>query len=416
MCVALCVTGALLGVARAGAQEATAGPAVTGRLLHDGEPVVGVEVRVELDGDEVGRGVTGPDGRFVIELASGGTYQVELVASSLPTGVDLAPGAEARLEQVVVQGARPKTVVFRLGSPVRSASPGTAARLAALAISGLRFGLVVALAAVGLTLVFGTTGIVNLAHGEFVTFGAIVAWYANANGVPLVLAGVVACLAGAVLGWVLDRSLWRPLERRRTDASTVMVVTIGLSLFLRNAYLVVFKGASRSYHDYAVGTPWVIGGVRILPRSVAVILVAAAVLIALAWVLRRTSAGTAVRAVGSDPVLAAASGIDRRAVTTQVWMLAAALAGLGGVMLGATDAVQWDMGLRVLLLMVAAVVLGGLGSVPGALVGGVLVGWATEISTYWLPADLVTAFALVVLIAVLLVKPTGLFGRAERIA
>ena len=150
--------------------------------------------------------------------------------------------------------------------------------------------------------------------------------------------------------------------------------------------------------------------------TVAVILVAAAVLIALAWVLRRTSAGTAVRAVGSDPVLAAASGIDRRAVTTQVWMLAAALAGLGGVMLGATDAVQWDMGLRVLLLMVAAVVLGGLGSVPGALVGGVLVGWATEISTYWLPADLVTAFALVVLIAVLLVKPTGLFGRAERIA
>jgi neutral amino acid transport system permease protein len=123
-----------------------------------------------------------------------------------------------------------------------------------------------------------------------------------------------------------------------------------------------------------------------------------------------------VRAVTDDPDLAESSGVNVRRIVLMVWIASTALAGLGGVLLGTTEAVQWDMGLRILLVMFAAVILGGLGTAFGAIVGGLVIGVISEVSTFWFPTDYKVAFALLVLILVLLVRPQGILGVRERVA
>jgi branched-chain amino acid transport system permease protein len=132
--------------------------------------------------------------------------------------------------------------------------------------------------------------------------------------------------------------------------------------------------------------------------------------------LERTRLGTAVRAVTDDPDLAESSGVDVKRIILTVWIVTAGLAALGGVLLGTTESVQWDMGLRILLVMFAAVILGGLGTSFGAIIGGLVIGVISEVSTFWFPTDYKVAFALLVLILVLLVRPQGILGVRERIA
>jgi branched-chain amino acid transport system permease protein len=390
----------------AGAAE---GPAVTGRLLDDGRPVVGVDIEIQLDGDVVGTGASDATGAFHIAVPGAGTYAVVLDVDTLPDGVALADPDRATLPRVTVQATGDKTVVFAFAPsdpPDRTSRPE---RFGALVWSGVRFGLIIAVAGVGLTLVYATSGVTNLAHGELVTFGALVAWYLNANGVPLPVAGVLAAGAGALLGVALDTALWRPLRRRRTEPTTVMVITIGLSLFLRNVYLLVFEGGQRPFADFAVQHPWSVG-IDVLPKDVALVVLALVVLGATSRFLERTRTGTAMRAVGDVADLAEASGIDGERALRHAWALAAGLAAVGGVMVGVTDAVQWDLGLRLVLLMFAAVVLGGLGNVRGAVVGGLAIGLLSEVSTYWIATDFKTLVALVLLVGCLLVRPQGLLG------
>jgi neutral amino acid transport system permease protein len=271
-----------------------------------------------------------------------------------------------------------------------------------------------------LSLVFGTTGLINFAHGELVTFGALIAWYVNASGgdgpgAPLLFAGAVGVVAGGLLGGGLDFGLWRPLRRRRTGNIALIVISIGLALFLRHVYLVIFKGNPRSFEQFATQQPWTLGPLSILPKDAVVIAVSVAVLITLGLLLERTKLGTAVRAVTDDPDLAESSGVDVKRIILLVWIVSTALAGLGGVLLGTTEAVQWDMGLRILLVMFAAVILGGLGTAFGAILGGLVIGVISEVSTFWFPTDYKIAFALLVLILVLLVRPQGILGVRERV-
>lgn len=410
------VVGAVVLVVVASASPAGAdGEAIAGRLLLDGgRPVAGVEVTVRAAGETVAVGRSGADGSFRLGVDGPGTYQVAISLDTLPGGVRLAEGAPGSLDRVVVQEGATKTVLFRLREGAPPAAPALGPRVATLLLAGLRTGLVVALAAVGLTLVYGTTGVVNLAQGELVTFGAVVAWLLADRGLPLLVAAPGAALAGALLGWGLDRAVWRPLRRRSVDVTTVMVISIGLALALRNGFLLVFGARSRAYADYAVQAPWLLGGVRVLPKTVAIVLLAAAALGLIAWALARTRKGTSVRAVGDDAELAAACGIDRDRTIATVWWGAGAVAALAGVLVGSIESVQWDMGARLLVLMAAAVVIGGLGSPLGALLGGVVVGVASELSTLWIRPDLKLAVALGVLIAVLLVRPEGLFGLGRR--
>jgi branched-chain amino acid transport system permease protein len=400
-------------------QQPAAETAVGGTLTDDDDdPVEGVEIRVEQDGDEVGTAETDEDGRWLIEVPGAGTYQVTLDTESLPDGVGLRDPERSTLDQVRVREGQTRPVLFQLGE-ARSTTFSRVDRLFSLAVDGLRLGLILALCAVGLSLIYGVTGLTNFAHGEMVTFGALVAFWLTAAGggpdLPFVVAAVLAVGAGTALGFVLERGLFSPLRRRRTGNVSLIVVTIGLSLVLRHAYLVFFRGRPRPFDAFTIQAKFDVGPVSLRPKDYAVIAIAGATLVLLGLLLQRTRLGTAMRAVSDNRDLAEASGIDVRRVILATWMLGGALAALGGVLQGLSEIVVWDMGFTLLLLIFAAVILGGIGTAYGAMVGGLVLGLASQLSTYWIEPKFRTGVGLAILIVVVLVRPQGILGRAERV-
>ena len=421
--VALAVTGALALASPAAAQEPDT--SVRGRLsaVIDGERqgVAGVEIVVERDGEEVASVTTGEDGSWEVPLPEAGTYEVTLATDTLPEGLALRDPADESVEVEVAPGQRAgRAFALTTGEGGGSeALGGTLGRALALGVEGLKLGVVIAMTAVGLSLIYGVTGLINFAHGELVTFGAVVAWFLNAGaggpGLQLFFAAVLAVLAGGLLGVGLERGLFRPLRRRRTGLIALIVISIGLSLLLRHIYLVFFGGGARPYLDYAVQRAVAFGPVHLPPKDYVIIAISVVVLVAVGLLLQRTQLGTAMRAVADDRDLAEASGIDVRRVILATWAGGAALAALGGVLQGLTERVSWDMGFTLLLLMFAAVVLGGLGTGFGAMVGGIVIGLVTQMSTLWVSVEFKSVVALAVLVAVLLVRPQGILGQAERV-
>ncbi len=196
---------------------------------------------------------------------------------------------------------------------------------------------------------------------------------------------------------------------------SMMVVSIGLSFAVRHLILIIFGGEPRAYPDFAGQSPIEILGVSMVPKNLATIGVALVVLAAVGLFLQKSRSGTAMRAVSDDADLAESSGIDVNRIILITWSLAGGLAAIGGIFFGVNEAVQWDMGFSLLLLIFAAVVLGGLGTAYGAMVGGFVVGVVVEMSTLFVPNELKTAVGLIVLIVMLLLRPQGLFGTKERI-
>jgi len=281
-------------------------------------------------------------------------------------------------------------------------------------VDGIRFGLLIAMAAVGLSLVYGTTRLINFAHGELVTMGAVIAWYLEADhGWWLGLAAIAAVVAVGSFGALLERYLWRPLRTRRTGLFQLLIVSLGLSFVLRHVILIIFGGSSRSYREYGVQESIHLLGVAVTPRDLALIVISILVLTSTGLMLQRTPIGQAMRAVADNRDLAEASGVDVKRVILSVWIFGAGLAALGGAMLGLSDGVSWDMGFQVLLLVFAGVILGGLGTAYGAMVGGLLIGIVTQLSTLVFPAEMKILWALVVLVLVLLAKPEGVLGRVQ---
>lgn len=392
------------------------------KLGGSGDPVEGVTMIVTQDGDEIGRAESNADGLVRVELPGAGSYDVTLDPETFPAGVDFAEDSRTELSPIVqASGSRP--VIFRLteeGAAARD-RPSDAQRLLSLLASGVRFGLIIGLAAVGLSLIFGTTGLTNFAHGELVSFGAIATWYLNAEngglGLPLVLAALGGVLLSGLFGASIELGVFRPLRRRGMPVVSQMVVSIGLAIALRYVFSIVYGASSKPYSQYAAQSPTLdLGIISLRPKDVVVTLVALAAAIAVGLFLQRARLGTAIRAVSDNGDLSTASGIDTKRVILLVWILAGALAGVGGLMLGATDSTSWNMGQQVLLIMFAAVLLGGLGTAYGAMVGGLFVGIVSDVSTFWLDADLKIVVALGTLVLVLLVRPQGVFGVRVRTA
>jgi neutral amino acid transport system permease protein len=284
-------------------------------------------------------------------------------------------------------------------------------------VDGLRFGLVLAMCAIGLSLIFGTTGLVNFAHGEMITFGAIMAYLFNQTfGWPFLLAVPLAVVAGALFGGFFNRGVWKPLRARGTGLVAMMIVSFGLGLMIRYVYLYQFQGRRRTYDQFALQPDRIdIGPVDIVPRDLWIMGLSLAVLLGVAAFLQRTRLGKAMRAVSDDPDLAESSGIDVERVIAWVWITGGGLAALGGIFQGLDQKVQWQTGYQLLLLIFASVVLGGLGTSYGALVGAVSLGLFLQLSTLFVDSELRLALALVVLICVLLVRPQGILGYAERV-
>lgn len=295
-----------------------------------------------------------------------------------------------------------------------------ATRFADATVSGLKNGLIIAVTAIGLSLIYGTTGLVNFAHGELVTLGAAFAWFVNSPNkwgghMSLWLGAVAAIVIVGLFGGALELSLWRPLRRRGAGLIQLLVVSIGLSLLLRHLIQVVYGPQRNPFYDYNVQNQFAIWRFSAPPRVWAIILIAGITVIAVGMFLTWTRYGTAIRAVSDNNDLAESSGINVNRVVLLVWVTGGGLAALGGVLQGLGDgAIAFDMGFRLLLLMFSAIILGGLGSAYGALAGGLVIGMVIEWSTIWLPNDLKLAWAMVLMVGILLVRPQGLLGRTER--
>ena len=388
-------------------------------------PVEGADVTVEDEAGEVlGEATSGADGTFVIDLPGtvvdhlGNTYVVKIDEDSLPE--DTSP--EVLQRQVAVNLDTDQSVTF----PVGEAEVGTgfATQALQLTVGGIVFSVLLAMAALGLSMIFGTTGLTNFAHGELVTFGAIIAFAVDQlpgairiGGVNLtvVVAVFVAFVVSGAFGWVNDRALWAPLRRRGTGLIAMMIVSIGLSIFLRSVYQYFAGAQSRNYSQFSAVQPWEIGPLLVTPKEVIVAVVGVAVLVAVSLLIQRTRLGKATRAVADNPALSSATGINVERVINLVWIGGAALAGLSGALLGLTQGFDYQIGFKLLLLIFAAVVLGGLGSIWGAMVGAFVVGLFTELSTLFVPAEFKFVGALLVLIIVLLIRPQGLLGKAQRV-
>lgn len=397
------------------------------RRVDPAVPVPGVEVSVSDDeGNEVATGTTDDTGLFDIAIGPaidvlGNDYVVSIDEETLPEGTELRNPEQQEL-----------TLNFKLQAdrfvtfPIGEAEGGTGllSRALQLAVGGIVFAVLLSLASLGLSLVFGTTGLTNFAHGELITFGAIMAFVIDGMAgdvvlfgmnVTMVVAIIFATVMSVLFGWAQDKILWKPLRKKGVGLIAAMIVSIGLGIFLRNIYQRFVGADNRNYSQWTSPTPWEIGPLSITPKEVGVVVAASIVLLVVTWAIRTTRIGKATRAVADNPALASASGINVDRVISAVWATGAGLAGLSGVLLGMTQGYDYQLGYKILLLVFAAVVLGGLGSVWGALAGSFLIGIFIEVSTLFIPAELKFAGALLVLILVLLVRPQGLFGRAERI-
>lgn len=392
----------------------------------DRQPLPGLTVTVTQDGTEVGTATTDEDGQWEVPLPGPGTYTVAIDPAELPAGVAPRDEGGDSVEGVTVRPGAAQGVIFQLaavgedGEGVAPAAgtggPGFATRLAQLLVEGVKFGAIIAITAVGLSLVFGTTRLINFAHGEYVTIGAVAAYlFSVGQPVPLAVAAVLAMGVAALVAGGVELAVWRPMRHRGTGLIQMFIVAIGLSLLLRHIVLIVFGSRRRQYDQYSLQQAWDLGPVRITPRDLVITLLSAAILVLVAVMLQRTRIGKAMRAVSDNRDLAEASGIDVERVVMVVWLLGGALAGLGGVFYGLTQAVYPEMGFTLLLLMFAGVILGGLGSAYGAMLGALVIGVVSQVSTLWFPASLQFMWALLAMILVLLFRPQGILGRGERV-
>ncbi|WP_240739884.1 branched-chain amino acid ABC transporter permease [Leucobacter triazinivorans] len=398
--------------------------------LSSGDPAAGLAV--SLDGaSESQQTETDANGQWAFSVTEAGTYTVAVDEASLPEG-EFLRSAAAR--DVDVQLNNQASALFPLTddpdavqapaadddaqqaeSSQSSASSFSWSRFWQQFVSGIRMGLLISLASLGLSLVFGTTGLSNFAQGEMVTMGGLLAaLFAGLTG-NLWLAGLLAVLASAGFGWAQDKVLWKPLRKRRLSLMQLMIVSIGLSITLQYAFQFFF-GSGVVRIDRSTAETITIAGVTLTVQSYIAMGVSLLAIIAVGLGLMYTRFGRATRAISDNPALARASGIDVDRVINIVWIVSGGLAGLAGVFFGLVfNGLNWFTGGTMLLMFFAAVTLGGLGTAFGAFVGSMIIGMMVELTNIWLPGDLKYATALLLLILILLVRPQGIFGRKERI-
>lgn len=419
--------------------EPANGAALTGVLkAPDKQPIANARVSVtNEDGEAVGETVSDQDGRWLIPVPGAGKYNVELDLTTIPDGIQPRREGGEVIHEIQVRGdkdqkgaifsligadeeqlpAEEKTTFSTDGQRSSTKLPITASRVAQHAADGLKFGAIIAITAIGLSLVFGTTGLINFAHGELVTIGAVMAyWFSTSPGsLPLVVAALLAVVIGSLLAAGMELGLWRPMRKRNSGRIQLFIISIGVSLLLRHIILIYYGSTRRQYIDYSGQRNLTIGPITIGPAELVVVTLSVLVLFGVGLMLQTTRIGKAMRAVADNQDLAESSGINVNRVILVVWIIGGGLAALGGVFYGImTTAVYWNMGFNLLLLMFAGVILGGLGSAYGAIAGSFVVGLVYELSSLWFPIDLQNAWALLALILVLLVRPQGILGRAER--
>ena len=376
--------------------------------------------------------MSGADGRATVPVAKTGTYKVLLDKTTIPAGLSVL-GDNPRDVQVDTEN-QGVPAYYLLGdgalggatpTPGKTSSPSTSSgggpTFAEVVLprvaTGLIYGLLIALASVGVSLIYGTTGLNNFAHGELVTFGGLVGYVVSGvMHMPSWLGILSALVLGGIFGYLQDLGLWKPLRKRGIGLIPLMIVSIGLSLALRYIFNFIF-GPDLLVTPSDSSSFLTLGPVHLRFWDVVSPIICSVVLLLVAFAMLRTRIGKATRAVADNRSLAAATGINVERVIRIVWVAGGALAGLSGALIGYYQPVSWETGASILLLIFAAVTLGGFGSAFGALVGSLIIGLLIDLSTSYgfVPSNLKLVAALAVMIVILLFRPQGILGRKDRI-
>ncbi len=422
----LCSSFTLFGLGAGTAQAAEDGEffiiaSVQNQILKDSKtertPVAGVTIKVtSLDGKLIGEAITGEDGLCKIAVPTRDNYLIDIDIKTLPDGLNLidAEKTQVRVNQELFTTSTKRVTFFTGDSGVAGASEFE--RIMQRLADGIRLGIIIAMCSVGLSLIIGTTGLTNFAHGEMVTFGALVAFFFNVNlNIPILICGPLVILISGCFGLLINWGIFARLTKRAIGSNSQLVVSLGLSLMLINIYLFLFGGRTKQLTSYSKQVNLRIGPIGITPRDLTTMFMGIGILLSVALFLQRSRFGKAIRAVSDNVQLASATGIDTQKVIRIVWFASGALAATGGIFRGLDEQVSFSMGSDLIFLMFAGITLGGLGSAYGALVGGFFIGIFVEMAALFVPSELKVAPALFILILVLIVRPQGIFGRSQRV-
>jgi branched-chain amino acid transport system permease protein len=275
--------------------------------------------------------------------------------------------------------------------------------------SGLTVGAVYALVALGFTLIYNASDVINFAQGEFVMLGGMTTVFLALAGVPLPLAAVLAIVLTVIAGLALYRFAIEPA--RGASAVVLIIITIGASIFLRGAAQVIFDKRFHSLPPWFGNEPIRVGGAAILPQSL-VVLAGALVIVVLLWAfIERTLIGKAIVATAANRLAARLVGIDTRRMTGLCFALSAAIGAIAGLLITPITLTSYDVGTLLALKGFAAAMLGGIGSAVGAVTGGLLLGLLEAFAAGYVSSQYKDAVAFLVILLVLFAMPRGLFGR-----
>ena len=299
--------------------------------------------------------------------------------------------------------------------------------------NGLLLGIIISVASVALSLLYGVTRIVNFAHGEVIALGAIATLFFSSPvdyrvlfldkfsplGINFALSCLLAVLLCGLFGGMLELILFRPLRKGNVGNIAVLVVTIGLSIFIRHLYLLFATGRVQNF-PLELERRQTYLFFDMTPRNLKVLIAGIFVMILIGFLLTYTKLGKAMRAVRDSEELSSISGINSDNIILITWISSSMLAGLAGVFQAIINDVRWNMGFLILLLIFAGTVLGGIGTSFGAMVGGFIIGILVQVSV-GLPfmeghTEAKNAVALAIMIVILLFRPQGIFGQKERIS
>ncbi|TSA13553.1 MAG: branched-chain amino acid ABC transporter permease [Betaproteobacteria bacterium] len=278
-------------------------------------------------------------------------------------------------------------------------------------LTGLTVGAIYALVALGFSIIFNASHVINFAQGEFVMIGGMASVSFTAAGLPYLLAIPLAIAAAALVGLALEKFAVEPA--RGASVVTLIIITIGASIFLRGLAMVIWDKRLHPLKPFTGDTPIAIAGATILPQSLWVLGVTLAIVLALSWFFGRTLLGKAMLATSHNRLAAQLVGINVRRVLFLSFGLSAALGAVAGILIAPITTTSYDVGVMLGLKGFAAAILGGLGSGVGAVVGGLVLGIAETMSAGYLSSAYKDAIAFVIILAVLFFMPSGLFGKRD---
>jgi branched-chain amino acid transport system permease protein len=285
------------------------------------------------------------------------------------------------------------------------------AELLQFVFSGLTVGAIYALVALGFTLIYKASDIINFAQGEFVMLGGMMTVFAAQAGLPLPLAALLAVVLTTAVGLALHRFAVAP-ARGATPVALIMI-TIGASIFLRGVAQIVFDKRFHSLPSLFGGDPIKFGGAAILPQSL-VVLASATLIVVVLWLfIDRTMLGKAVIATAANRLAARLIGVDTRSIVDFSFAVSAAIGAIAGILITPIALTSYDAGTLLALKGFAAAMLGGIGSAPGAVIGGLIIGMIEALSAGYISSNYKDAVAFLIILVVLIFIPQGLFGRAK---